>query len=548
MTKRIFRGIVLTSLITFLACLGLMVGVLYQSFDQQLLHELKNQAHFAAKAVETMGQSYFEDLDSTNRITWVAADGTVLYDNDAAAATMENHANREEIKAAYDHGYGSSIRFSKTLSEKTVYYAVLLDDGSVIRISSTQATVWHQLLGMLEPMIFIALVVLVIAFLMAIAISKKIVKPINELDLEHPDIDDDYEEIFPLLHKIRRQNEQIEAHINNLHRQQKEFETITENMTEGFLLINSRAEILAFNSSVKQLLDSEEIEDGVSIFTLNRSEPFRTVVDDALAGRHNEQEMVNNGRVYHLLGNPVKVNGKLSGAVVVILDVTEKEKRKEMRREFSANVSHELKTPLTSIYGTSELMLNGLVKAEDMQPFIKSIHDESGRMITLIRDIIKLSQLDDYKISSEREPLDLYDAAAAVTARFQKIAEKHQITLTLEGEHAVIEGIPAIIEEIISNLLENAIKYNKEKGSVTLTVKDNDGHPSLSVKDTGIGIPKDDLHRIFERFYRVDKSHSKAIGGTGLGLSIVKHGAKIHNAEIDIKSIVGQGTEITIQF
>ena len=548
MTKRIFRGIVLTSLITFLACLGLMVGVLYQSFDQQLLHELKNQAHFAAKAVETMGQSYFENLDSTNRITWVAADGTVLYDNDADPATMENHGNREEIKEAYDHGYGSSIRFSKTLAEKTVYYAVLLDDGSVIRISSTQATVWHQLLGMLEPLIFITLVVLVIAFLMAIAISKKIVKPINELDLEHPDIDDDYEEIFPLLHKIRRQNEQIEAHINNLHRQQKEFETITENMTEGFLLINSRAEILAFNSSVKQLLDSEEIEDGVSIFTLNRSEPFRTVVDEALAGRHNEQEMINNGRVYHLLGNPVKVDGELSGAVVVILDVTEKEKRKEMRREFSANVSHELKTPLTSIYGTSELMLNGLVKAEDMQPFIKSIHDESGRMITLIRDIIKLSQLDDYKISSEMEPLDLYDAAAAVTARFQKIAEKHQITLALEGEHAVIEGIPAIIEEIISNLLENAIKYNKENGSVTLTVKDHDGHPSLSVKDTGIGIPKDDLHRIFERFYRVDKSHSKAIGGTGLGLSIVKHGAKIHNAEIDIKSIVGQGTEITIQF
>ena len=511
--------------------------------------KLKNEAHYAAQAVETMGDKYFTDLDSTNRITWVGADGTVLYDSVADVATMENHANREEIAEAYANGYGSSIRYSRTLAEKTVNYAVLLSDGSVIRISSTQSTVWHQLLKMLEPLIFITLIVLVIAFCLAIAISKKIVKPINEIDLEHPDIDDDYEELFPLLHKIKRQNEQIEAHINDLHRQQKEFETITENMTEGFLLIDSRSEILAFNSSVKKLLDSENIEDGVSVFTLNRSEPFRTVVDDSLAGEHSEQEMTNNGRIYHLLANPVRVDGSLSGAVIVILDVTEKEKRKEMRREFSANVSHELKTPLTSIYGTSELMLNGLVKPEDMQTFAKSIHDESGRMITLVSDIIELSKLDDHKISSEKEKVDLYQSAQEVVDRFRQIAEKRQITLELTGEHAVIQGIPAIITEIISNLCDNAVKYNKENGKVTVSVTKNvQGRPVLSVKDTGIGIPKEHEFRIFERFYRVDKSHSKAIGGTGLGLSIVKHGAHIHNAAIEIKSNVGEGTEISLTF
>lgn len=548
MTKRIFKGIVLASAVTFFACLVLFLIVLHDYYDKEIMNEVKNEAKYVAHAVEISGEDYFTDLDSLSRVTWVDADGTVRYDSVADVADMENHGNREEIKEAFADGEGSSIRYSKTISEKTIYYAVLLDDGSVIRVSSTQYTIWNLIIRMIQPLMLITIVVLVIAFLMATTISKKIVQPINEIDLEHPDIDEDYDELFPLLHKIDRQNHQIERQMNHLRRQQKEFSTITDNMAEGFLLVNKDAEIVAYNNSVKTLLDAEEIIDGSSVFTINRSEPFRTAVNEALDGKHCEEEMINNGRVYHLFANGVEVDGEHNGAVVVIMDVTEKEKRKEMRREFSANVSHELKTPLTSIYGTSELMINGLVKPEDMQTFAKSIHDESGRLITLVNDIIKLSQLDDHKIATEKEEVDLYKSAKEVLQRLEKIAAAQHVSMELSGEHAIIMGIPSIITEIIYNLCDNAIKYNKENGNVHISVRDEGKHKVLRVKDTGIGIPKEHLQRIFERFYSVDKSHSKAIGGTGLGLSIVKHGAQLHHAEIQIESIVGEGTEVTLTF
>jgi two-component system phosphate regulon sensor histidine kinase PhoR len=522
--------------------------VLHDYYDKQILDEVKNEAEYVAQAVKISGEEYFTDLNSLNRITWVNTDGTVLYDSVADVSEMENHANRTEIKEAFADGEGSSIRYSNTISEKTIYYAVLLEDDTVIRVSVTQYTIWNLIIRMIQPLILVTIVVLVIAFLMATTISKKIVKPINEIDLEHPDVDEDYEELLPLLHKIDRQNHQIELQMNHLRRQQKEFSMITDHMAEGFLLISKEAEIVAYNNSIKTLLDADEIENGSSVFTLNRSEPFRNAVNEALDGKHCEEELINNGRIYHLFANPVEVDNEFNGAVVVIMDVTEKEKRKEMRREFSANVSHELKTPLTSIYGTSELMLNGLVKPEDMQTFAKSIHDESGRLITLVNDIIKLSQLDDHRIATEKEEVDLYKSAKEVMQRLESIAETQHISMELIGEHAVIRGIPSIITEIIYNLCDNAIKYNKKGGNVHISVRDEGKHKILSVKDNGIGVPKEHLDRIFERFYSVDKSRSKAIGGTGLGLSIVKHGAQLHHADVHIESAVGEGTEITITF
>lgn len=548
MTKQIFRGILLAAAVTFCACLLLFLIVLHGDYDREIMNEVKNEAVYIGQAVEISGEDYFTDLDSSTRITWVGTDGAVLYDSQADAAQMENHANREEIKEAFADGEGSSSRYSKTIAEKTIYYAVQLNDGSVIRVSSTQYTIWNLLLRMIGPLMLITVVIITIAFLMATTISRKIIQPINEIDLKHPDITEDYEELLPLLQKIDWQNHQIEKQMNKLQQQQKEFNTITDNMAEGFLLINKDAKIVSYNNSVKTLLDADEIIDGSSVFTINRSEPFRTAVNAALEGKQCEEEIIHHGRVHHIIANAVEADGAYNGAVIIILDVTEKEKRKEMRREFSANVSHELKTPLTSIYGTSELMLNGLVKPEDMQTFAKSIHDESGRLITLINDIIKLSQLDDERIATEKEAVDLYQSAEDVLLRLEKIAAARHISLKLSGEHAVIRGIPSIITEIIYNLCDNAIKYNKENGSVEISVEEAGKHKILRVKDTGIGIPKEHLQRIFERFYSIDKSHSKAIGGTGLGLSIVKHGAQLHHGEIHIESTVGEGTEITITF
>ena len=548
MTKRIFKNIVFASFLTFLACLFLILGVLHEYFSNQLLTELRNEAEFVAQGVELNGETYLQHLSSDNRVTWVAADGTVLYDSVVPKETMENHADREEIQQAHATGQGSSSRYSQTLSKKTVNYAVLLSDNSVIRVSSAQYTVWLILFNMLQPLMAITIIVLILAIVLANALSKKLVKPINAIDLDHPDIEEDYGELSPLLHKINRQNQLIQEQMNHLRRRQEEFRIITENMAEGFLLIDRKAEILSYNHSILQLLGSGSIPDGSSVFILNRSEPFRSAVNEALAGNHSEQEVLGHGRVYHLFANPVEVDGELSGAVIVILDVTEKEKREEMRREFSANVSHELKTPLTSIYGVSELMLNGIVKPEDIPAFAKSIHDESGKLISLINDIMRLSQLDDCKMIGEKEKVDLYDSAREVMHRLEQVAEERHVSMELTGEHAIIQGIPSIISEIIYNLCDNAIKYNKENGNLQISVSDEGAHKVLRVKDSGIGIPKAHLDRIFERFYRVDKSHSRKIGSTGLGLSIVKHGAEIHNAKIAVHSEVDQGTEISVTF
>lgn len=556
MTKKIFKSIFFTSIITVVVCLILMIGVLQPYFFNQIKKELANEASFVAAGVENVGIQYFNDFNSNSnsRITWISADGTVIYDTAESADSMENHSDREEFKKALETGVGESERYSTTLAQKTMYYAKRLNDGTVIRVSSERYTAFVLVLDMIRPIVFVVAVMLALSIMLSNAMARNIVKPINEIDLEKPDIDESYEEIFPLLQKISRQNKTIARQMRNLREKQNEFNTITQNMCEGFLLIDKKTELLSYNSAALDMLgaDASNVEVNRSVYYINRSESFRTAVEKALSGKSNEKKFTLNGRIYNILANPVfsdKESGKMvDGAVLVILDITEKELRDEMRHEFTSNVSHELKTPLTSIYGISEMLMSGMVKPEDVERFAGDIYAESGRMISLINDIIKLSQLDENSIVEQKEPVDLYDSAAIVIERLSVSAQKRGIAINLEGEHALINGVPSMISEIIYNLCDNAVKYNKENGSVTVTIINDAKHPKLIVEDTGIGIPSEHLNRVFERFYRVDKSHSRKIGGTGLGLSIVKHSVMYHNGNINIESKPDVGTKITIIF
>ena len=549
MTRKVFYGIFIASVLTFLACLVLILGVLYTYFDNQLIEGLHTEGAMIAEGVETGGAAYLDGLGALeNRLTWIAPDGTVLYDSQADPLSMENHLNREEIAEAIEMGRGVSERYSETLSQKTIYYALRLSDDSVIRIADTRSTVWNLLFGMLQPLLLILTIAIILSAILASRISRSIVKPINAINLEAPDVEGNYDEISPLLLRINRQNEQIKHQMEELRRQSEEFRLITENMSEGFLVVDSKTELLSYNSAALHLLGAGPVSGTPSVFTLNRSETFRHAVETALAGEHCEQSMSLGGSVYHVIANPVSHDGEPAGAVVVILDCTERELRDQMRREFTSNVSHELKTPLTSIYGVSEMIASGIVKPEDIGSFARNIHDESGRLITLIEDIIKLSQLDENSIPSDPVPVDLYAVADSVVERLRSQAEMRGIDMKLAGESAVVKGIPNVLEEMIYNLCENAVKYNKDSGKVRVTVKTENGHPMVKVEDTGIGIPHEHQARVFERFYRADKSHSKKIGGTGLGLSIVKHAAAYHGAAVSLESTEGEGTVVTVRF
>lgn len=556
MTNKIFKSIFVTSLITAAVCLMLMISILHSYFFSQIKKEIASEASFVAAGVEQAGIDYFENFDFTahSRITWIAANGEVIYDTAHDADSMENHSDREEFKEALKDGSGESERYSETLAQKTMYYALLLDDGTVIRVSSERYTTLVLLLDMVRPIVFILVAILFLSVVMSKFMAKMIVKPINAIDLEKPDIDESYEEIAPLLRKINKQNKTINKQMRNLQEKQNEFNTITQNMCEGFLLIDKKTDLLSYNSAALEILNAnpKDVEVNKSIYYINRSESFRLAVEKALRGKSNEKKLTLNGRVYNILANPVftEKHGtkEVDGAVLVILDVTEKELREEMRHEFTSNVSHELKTPLTSIYGISEMLMSGMVKPEDVERFAGDIYAESGRMITLINDIIKLSQLDENSISDQKEPVDLYEVAQTVVDRLSSHAQKRGIQIKLEGEHAVINGVPSMISEIIYNLCDNAVKYNRDNGSIIVTIINDARHPKLIVEDTGIGIPQEHLDRVFERFYRVDKSHSRKIGGTGLGLSIVKHSVMYHNGKINLESKPNVGTKITITF
>lgn len=548
MTKRIFRSIICVSLITFIACFAFIMGILYQYFNKQLLSELKNEAVLIEQGYELYGKDYIENINFQNRITWIGDDGAVIYDNKYDAGSLENHKNREEIKEALENGNGSSNRYSDTVSEKIVYYALQMDNGSIIRVSSNQYTVVALVLAMIQPMIVVLAIVIATSISLAIMLSKKIVKPINEMDLDNPDIDGNYPEILPLIKNMRRQNRLIDDQMQELKKNEEEFRTITSNMQEAFIIIDVKTKVLSYNPGALKLLGKDKAIMGESVYFMDRSKAFREAVSESLEGSHSEKILERDGKAFQILANPVFENENVRGAVILIMDITEKEQRESLRREFTSNVSHELKTPLTSIYGISEIMMNGIVKPEDIPKFSKDIHDETGRMITLVNDIIKLSRLDESASFGDKEPIDIYSFAKSTVIRLSEMAEKNNINVELNGKSTIIDGIPSIVDEIVHNLIENAIKYNRSGGKVDVFVGTDNGHGTLCVSDTGIGIAKEDLARVFERFYRVHKSRSKKIGGTGLGLSIVKHGVAYLGAQIKAESEIGKGTKITVIF
>ena len=549
MTAKLFRTSMAVAVSVMVLSIALFMGMLYQYFSDQMMTELESETWLVSRGVELDGMDYLNGLHTTSRVTWVAADGTVLYDNEADASTMENHADREEIREALTSETGTAQRFSSTLSEQTLYVTQRLSDGTVIRLASAQKTVGLLLISMIQPILIILVLSLLLSAVLASRLSKGLIKPILSLDLEHPEDCETYDELTPLLSRLKRQNDTIQQQMNLLKQRQTEFAALTDNMSEGFLLLDRQGHVLSHNSGALRLLGVEEPEGEVNVLVLNREEPFRQAVDEALSGKRSQQMLHLNGRYCKLLANPVLADGKPAGAVLVLLDVTEQEQRDELRREFTANVSHELKTPLTSISGIAEIMQSGMVKPEDIQSFAGDIYQEAQRLIALVEDIIRLSRLDEGAESLEREPVNLLSVAQDVARRLDSAAQKAGVTLKVMGLSVEVRGIPSVLDEMVYNLCDNAIKYNHPGGTVNVTVAPaDDGSAEVTVEDTGIGIPVEDQSRVFVRFYRVDKSHSKEIGGTGLGLSIVKHGASLHGAQIHMDSQVGRGTSVQLLF
>ena len=549
MTAKLFRTSMAVAVSVMVLSIALFMGMLYQYFSDQMMTELESETWLVSRGVELDGMDYLNGLHTTSRVTWVAADGTVLDDNEADASTMENHADREEIREALTSETGTAQRFSSTLSEQTLYVTQRLSDGTVIRLASAQKTVGLLLISMIQPILIILVLSLLLSAVLASRLSKGLIKPILSLDLEHPEGCETYDELTPLLSRLKRQNDTIQQQMNLLKQRQTEFAALTDNMSEGFLLLDRQGHVLSHNSGALRLLGVEEPEGEVNVLVLNREEPFRQAVDEALSGKRSQQMLHLNGRYCKLLANPVLADGKPAGAVLVLLDVTEQEQRDELRREFTANVSHELKTPLTSISGIAEIMQSGMVKPEDIQSFAGDIYQEAQRLIALVEDIIRLSRLDEGAESLEREPVNLLSVAQDVARRLDSAAQKAGVTLKVMGLSVEVRGIPSVLDEMVYNLCDNAIKYNHPGGTVNVTVAPtDDGSAEVTVEDTGIGIPVEDQSRVFERFYRVDKSHSKEICGTGLGLSIVKHGASLHGAQIHMDSQVGRGTSVQLLF
>ena len=553
MTKRIFTAILLVTVAILLLSSAVISVVLYEDFEAQFFNELKSEAHTIAVALESglPAEEYLPALEPARvtdlRVTWVAANGDVLYDSDADETTMENHLAREEIAEALQNGYGDSTRNSATISKKTIYYACRLTDGTVLRVSGTQDSVFGILLNVLKPTAGVLLAAVLLALVLSYRVSKRVVRPLDELDLENPQKVETYDELTPLLEKISAQNRQIRTQMKQLRRSQEEFAAVTGHMSEGLLVIDAKMRLLFCNEAAKRLLHIEQAETQ-SLLTVNRSAPFREAADNALQGKHAQESLTLDGRIYQLVANPAYDGETLTGAVLLLLDVTEREDRERLRREFTANVSHELRTPLTSISGFAELIREGLAKPEDIPRFADRICSESQRLLALIEDILRLSQLDEGGSVEEKTPQKLDELACSVVQQLAPVAKEKGISITADTAPCEVMGVRRILEELIYNLCDNAVKYNRPKGSVKVTAKPIDGCPTLIVADTGIGIPEAEQERVFERFYRVDKSHSKAIGGTGLGLSIVKHAAAFHNAESTMQSEVGKGTEIKLRF
>ncbi|MDE6798142.1 MAG: histidine kinase [Ruminococcus sp.] len=546
MGKKIFSSSVLVTLFVLISSIILIMGVLYDYFESQLINELKSKTMYISSAIEYSGIEYLDNIDNENeRITLISADGTVISDTVADTETLENHSGRDEVKQAIRNGSGTSSRYSDTLTEKIVYYAVKMKDGNILRISARHYTVVVILLGLAQPILVIILVGVLMSMWLCRRVSAKLVEPINRLDLEFPENNETYEELTPLLEKIVRQRETIEKQLKNASQMREEFRLITENMSEGFLVIDSEMRILIHNSAVMKFLNISESE---NILSVNRTKHFRDMLECVLNGKRHEAETESDGKCYRFIANPVFEENAVIGAVIVILDVTESVNREKLRREFTSNVSHELKTPLTSISGFAEIMKNGDIPAEMVTDFAGSIYDEAQRLTALVSDIMKISELDEKTVIYEKESVDIYNLSIEIAERLRSEADRRNVRINVTGETAEIIGVRKILDEMIYNLCDNAIKYNKYNGTVDMTIGRTDNGVKITVRDTGIGIPVPHQNRIFERFYRVDKARSKAVGGTGLGLAIVKHGAIYHNAEISLKSVQDKGSEFKIIF
>ena len=529
--------------------LAAVMGILYRNFDGQMRKELSKEAAYLEYGVEQQGLDYLKNIkDKSARITYIDQDGTVLFDNEADVSEMKNHSDRTEFQKAEKYGAGESSRYSDTLSEKTIYYALRLKDGTVLRVSGTQDSVLALVENLIFPLCGLLCLMLILSGIMASAISKRIVKPINELDLESPEENQIYEELSPLLSKIHRQNREIQNQLELAKQQQEEFALITENMQEGLIVIDKYTMILSANSSAWNLFHMDRVCQGESVYCLDREEEFRHAIEQVLSGEHTELVLKLNGSDIQLIANPVIRDKKTEGAVVLLVNVTEKLERESLRREFSANVSHELKTPLTSISGFAEIMQGGLVKNEDIPKFAGRIYKESQRLLQLVEDVIQISQLDEEKTSYVWEPVDVYQVCKNAFESLKEKAKRLNVHLYICGERMKMEAVRTLLEEAVYNICDNAIKYNRNDGSVSVFLVQTAQEIQIVVKDTGVGIPKEDQDRVFERFYRVDKSHSKEIGGTGLGLSIVKHAVGALKGSVILRSEEGNGTEICMKF
>ncbi len=548
MTGKILRISYLVAISALLASALLFFGVMYRDYEDGAFARLRAEAAAIAQGLGAAGSDYFDSFAPDDRVTWIAASGTVLYDSAAPAQLLESHADREEIDHALQTGEAQTSRYSKTLLQRTFYYAKLLEDGTVLRVSCTQNSLPAMILMLLTPFLWVATLVLILCGVLSYRLARQITKPLNAINPDNPAPLPSYPELTPLFDKLREQNRTIGKQMNELQLRQREFTAITENMREGFLLVDCKMHVLSSNHSALEVLGRRELKPGCLLYDAECSQEIFDAVDTALSGSHAELLLTIDETSWQVLANPVVASGQVAGAVVLFMDVTEREQRERLRREFSANVSHELKTPLTSISGFAELMKEGLVPPEKIPEFSGDIYKESLRLIGLVNDIIQLSRLDENSTQFQRAPVDLYDLCAQSLERLSTVAARQSVTLALTGEHAEIIGVEHLLKEMIYNLLDNAIKYNVPGGSVTASVRKSAGRTILSVADTGIGIPYAHQPRVFERFYRVDKSHSKEVGGTGLGLSIVRHAAQYHGARLELKSQPGKGTTITVTF
>ena len=548
MTKRIFRSICLVALVVLVATLSLIMGLTYRYYSQLQQKQLRTETALVSQAVEVGGLSYLQNLKGSDcRITWINADGEVLFDSSKGSEPMENHLQREEIRQALETGYGESTRFSDTLLEQSVYAAQRLSDGTVLRLSFRQQTVFNLIFSLARSMALVILVALALALWLARRLARMVVRPLNELDLDDPN-HHTYKELEPILERMDAQRIQLQGRTRELKRKQREFDAVAAQMAEGMVLMNERCHVLTMNPAAARIMSMVRPMVGINFLDLNEAGPLKATLDQALSDQRGSTLVQLKSGIYQATASPVRSGGQVTGVVLLMVDVTEKQQLEQQRREFTANVSHELKTPLHAISGYAELLKSGMVAQQDVGGFSDRIYLESQRMIRLVEDILKLSRLDEGSGNYTLEPVDLSGIVAAALPELESVATRRSVTLSYQGEPAMVSGVPHLLTAIATNLISNAIKYNRAEGKVMITVENTPEGAVLTVADTGIGIPEDHRERIFQRFYRVDKSHSKAVGGTGLGLSIVKHAAQIHGAAVELESQENEGTTIRIRF